>query len=405
MTGNGEQTRTRPPVKPPAPLRVVIAAGGTGGHLSPALAALAALRAQGPVAARWIGGTWGGERDAARRAEVPFIPIATGKLRRYFSWQTPPDLLRVPLGVVQAYRALGGWRPDVVFSTGGYVAVPTVIAAARRGIPTLTHEQTAQIGLANRIASRYADVLALSFPVADAGSTVGKARVIVTGNPVRQEIFGGDAAAGCARFGLTPDLPTIYVTGGARGSTPINERVRDALPDLLPWVQIIHATGPTEANGDYPRMQAVREALPETLRRRYTVVESVREELRDVYALASLVVGRSGAGTVAELAALGKPSLLIPLPGTGGDEATKNARVLADADAATLRPQAEVTGASLAKDVLALVRDPERLARMGAAARAIAPADAAGTLAAAIIALARKEPPGAAGKGGLGCRA
>lgn len=370
-----------------APLRLVIAAGGTGGHISPALATLAALRERGPVQATWIGGTWGIEREAAGRAGVPFIAVSTGKLRRYLSAQTPLDAVRVPLGVVQAWRALGRVQPDVVFSTGGYVAVPTAIAAARRGIPTLTHEQTAQLGLATRIICRFADVLALSFPVVAAGERVGRARVAVTGNPVRPEIFGGDAARGAAHFGLARDVPTLYVTGGARGSTPVNERVRDALPRLLPHVQIIHATGPAEANGDYAKLTATRDALPDVLRRRYVPVETVRDELRDVYALATLVVGRSGAGTVAELAALGKPSLLIPLPGTGGDEATRNARVLADAGAAVLRPQADVTGETLAADVLTLVRDPARLAHMGEAARAVAPTDAASALAGAILAL------------------
>ncbi len=372
-------------------LRLVIAAGGTGGHISPVLATLAPLRARGPVEATWIGGTWGIERGKADEAGVPFVAIQTGKLRRYLSWQTPPDLLRVPLGFAQAWRALARLRPDVVFSTGGYVAVPTALAAARRGIPVLTHEQTAQLGLATRIICRVADVLTLSFPTVPDGTVIGKARVIHTGNPVRPELFDGDAAQGAAHFGLSPDLPTIYVTGGARGSTPINIRLEAALPQLLTHMQIIHATGPVEANDDYAKLRRVRDALPEELRRRYAVVETTGAELRDVYALATLVVGRSGAGTVAELAALGKPSLLIPLPGTGGDEATKNARVLADAGAALLRPQTEVTGDSLAADALALIRDPTKLAAMRAAALALAPTDAASALADAILALANQR--------------
>jgi len=372
-------------------VRLVIAAGGTGGHISPALATLAVLRARGPVVVTWIGGTWGIERAKAREADVPFVAIQTGKLRRYLSWQTPTDLLRVPLGFAQAWRALGRIRPDVVFSTGGYVAVPTALAAAQHGIPVLTHEQTAQLGLATRMICRVADVLTLSFPTVPEGAVIGKACVIHTGNPVRPEVFGGDAARGAAHFGLSPDLPTIYVTGGARGSTPINMRLEAALPTLLPHMQIIHATGPTEANGDYAKLRRVREGLPEELRRRYIVIETTGAELRDVYALAMLVVGRSGAGTVAELAALGKPGLLIPLPGTGGDEATKNARVLTDAGAALLRPQSAVTGDTLAADVLALVHDPAKLAAMRDAALTLAPADAASALADAILTLAKQR--------------
>lgn len=370
------------------PLKLVIASGGTGGHTTPVLAVLAALRARAAVDATWIGGTWGVERDAARGAGVPFHAIQTGKLRRYLSWQTPIDAVRIPIGLAQARRLLKRIAPDVVFSTGGYVAVPTALAAARLGIPVLTHEQTAQLGLATRIIARSADVLALSFPLADAGAFAGRTQVVVTGNPVRGVLFDGDAARGAARFGLARELPTIYATGGARGSSPINERIERALPLLLPTMQIIHATGPTEANEDYPRLMKVRDALPEEWRSRYVVVERLGDELPDVYALASLVIGRSGAGTVAELAALGKPAILVPLPGTGGDEATKNARVLAAVGAAILIPQPEATPELIASHAIALMNDPARRQRMSAAARSVAPGDAAEKIADQLFRLA-----------------
>jgi UDP-N-acetylglucosamine--N-acetylmuramyl-(pentapeptide) pyrophosphoryl-undecaprenol N-acetylglucosamine transferase len=369
-------------------LKLVIASGGTGGHISPVIAVLTTLRERCAVDATWIGGTWGIEREAAARAGVPFIPIQSGKLRRYLSWQTPIDAIRIPFGYMQAYRHLKHIRPAVVFSTGGYAAVPTALAAARLGIPVLTHEQTAQLGLATRIIARSAAVLALSFPLPEASQYDRTARVIVTGNPVRALLFGGDATRGAAHFGLSPELPTIYVTGGARGSSPINERIERALPLLLPSMQIIHATGPTDANGDYPRLQAIRANLSDEWRGRYIVVETVGDELRDVYALAALVIGRSGASTVAELAALGKPSILIPLPGTGGDEATKNARVLADAKAALLLPQSEATPELLASHIIALLNDHARRAQMSAAARSLAPPNAAEKIADALIALA-----------------
>jgi len=351
---------------------------------------LKTLRERCSVDATWIGGTWGIEREAAARAGVPFVAIQSGKLRRYLSWHTPIDAVRIPLGYAQAYQHLRRIRPAVVFSTGSYVAVPTALAAARLGIPVLTHEQTAQLGLATRIIARSADVLALSFPLPEETHVSGKSRVIVTGNPVRASLFGGDAARGAAQFGLSAEMPTIYATGGARGSSPINERIERALPLLLPITQIIHVTGPTDANGDFPRLRAVRDALPAEWRDRYVVVETLSDELRDIYDLAALVVGRSGAGTVAELAALGKPSILIPLPGTGGDEATKNARVLADVGAAILIPQAEATPELLASYILALLNDHPRRARMSEAARSLAPTDAAEKLADALLDLASR---------------
>lgn len=376
------------------PLKLVIASGGTGGHINPVVAVVNRLRERCTVDAIWIGGTWGIEREAAARAGVPFLAIQSGKLRRYFSWQTPVDAVRIPIGYAQAYRHLKHVRPAVVFSTGGYVAVPTALAAARLDIPVLTHEQTAQLGLATRIIARSADVLALSFPLSDATSFRSTTRVIVTGNPVRASLYTGDAARGAAHFGLSPDVPTIYVTGGARGSSPINERIERALPLLLPSMQIIHATGPAEANGDYPRLRAIREHLSDEWRARYVVVETLADELRDVYALAALVVGRSGAGTVTELAALGKPSILIPLPGTGGDEATKNAHILADAQAAILLPQAEATPELIASHVIALLNDHARRARMSDAARALAPTDAADKIADALLDLAGRTESG-----------
>jgi len=378
-------------------LKLVIASGGTGGHTSPVIAVLNTLRERGPVDATWIGGTWGIERDAAKRAGVPFVAIPTGKLRRYFSLQTPIDAVRIPLGYMQASRHLRRLRPAVVFSTGGYVAVPTALAAARLGIPVLTHEQTAQLGLATRMIARSADVLALSFPLPEATRFDGKARVIVTGNPVRASLFGGDPARAVAHFGLSPEMPTIYVTGGARGSSPVNERIERALPLLLPTMQIVHATGPADANGDYPRLHAVRDKLPDEWRARYVLRETLGDELRDVYALAALVVGRSGAGTVAELAALGRPSILIPLPGTGGDEATKNARVLADAGAALLLQQAEATPELLASHILALLNDHARRERMSDAARSLAPTNADEKIADALLDLAGYTPSGGTG--------
>jgi UDP-N-acetylglucosamine--N-acetylmuramyl-(pentapeptide) pyrophosphoryl-undecaprenol N-acetylglucosamine transferase len=171
----------------------------------------------------------------------------------------------------------------------------------------------------------------------------------------------------------------------------VNERIERALPLLLPSMQIIHATGPTEVNGDYPRLMRVRDALPDEWRTRYVVVERLGDELPDVYALASLVVGRSGAGTVAELAALGKPSILIPLPDTGGDEAMKNARVLADAGAAIVIPQSEATPELIASHIIALMNDPARRTRMSDAARTVAPDNAAETIASELLRLAERD--------------
>jgi len=278
----------------------------------------------------------------------------------------------------------------VVFSTGGFVSVPTVVAAGLGRIaPILTHEQTAVLGLATRINLRFADVLAVSY-VRTAAMAEGKAReVIVTGNPVRASLRDGDAARGLARFGFSADLPLLYVTGGVRGASPLNQRLAVLLPRLLEECQILHQTGPAGANDDAAAANRSREGWPEALRDRYRVVEFVGDELPDVYAAASLVLARAGAGTVAELAVLAKPAVLIPLPGAGGDEQTRNARILADADAAVLLPQAEATSRRLIEVLTSLLADPARLSAMGARARGVGRADAAGRLAEAVVRLGR----------------
>jgi UDP-N-acetylglucosamine--N-acetylmuramyl-(pentapeptide) pyrophosphoryl-undecaprenol N-acetylglucosamine transferase len=371
--------------------RLVIAGGGTGGHVLPAIAVIEELRRRDAVGdLLWIGSETGVEGDAARDAGIPFATIPTGKLRRYFSLQTSVDALRVPLGVVQARRRLRQFQPDVVFSSGGFVSVPTVLAA--RGVaPVLTHEQTAILGLANRINARFAAALALSYPETEPVARGRAPRVVISGNPVRAGLRDGDRARGFTRRCFDPNLPLVYVTGGARGASPINQRVEALLPDLLERCQILHQTGPASANDDLTRLSKARERWPDRFQARYQPVAFVRDELADVYAAATLVVGRAGAGTIAELAYVGLPSVLIPLPGAGGDEQTRNAHVLADRGAAVLLPQSQATPDRLRAVLFDLLDHADRLAGMAAAARSVGRDDAASRLADLLLELARPK--------------
>ncbi|MDP9374398.1 MAG: undecaprenyldiphospho-muramoylpentapeptide beta-N-acetylglucosaminyltransferase [Chloroflexota bacterium] len=365
-------------------MRLVIAGGGTGGHVGPALATIEALRARRPdggLHLLWIGTDDGVECRAATERGIPFRAIQAGKLRRYFSLRNAIDAARIPVGVAQALAALRRFRPDVVFSTGGFVSVPTVVAAAALRRPVLIHEQTAQFGLANRINLRFATTVALPYEASRAFLPPTGRRVVVTGNPVRADLLTGDAAEGARLLGLDPARPTLYVTGGARGAHKINRTVAALLPGLLERAQVIHSCGPREANGDFADLTTRAAGWPVDLRSRYAVREFIGAELPHVYALAALVVGRAGAGTVAELAALGKPAILIPLPGTGGDEQTKNARLLADAGGAVLLPEHELAPDHLAATIDRLLAAPGELARMGQAARTQAPTGAAERLA------------------------
>jgi UDP-N-acetylglucosamine--N-acetylmuramyl-(pentapeptide) pyrophosphoryl-undecaprenol N-acetylglucosamine transferase len=372
-------------------LRLAITGGGTGGHVLPALAVVAELRQDGRLADLiWIGSSDGVERSAAEEAGIQFIAIPTGKLRRYFSLRNFTDAARVPLGVLAARRALAAFRPDVVLSTGGFVSVPAVVAA--RGIaPVLAHEQTAILGLANRINARFADVLALSHNQTASLAARLHNRVVVTGNPVRVGLTTGNRSRGLQRLGFESSLPVVYVTGGARGASPLNQRIAALLPGILDHAQIVHQTGPPSANADASGLSQTRESLPQAVRHRYHVVEFLRDELPDVYATADLVVGRAGAGTIAELAYVGLPAILVPLPGARGDEQVLNAQVLGDVGAAVVIAQQDATPKRLQAEILALLDDSARRSRMAKSARTVARPDAASRLAEELFSLARQR--------------
>ena len=388
-------------------LRILVTGGGSGGHVTPALATVEAIEALADRDGTWrpailyIGSQKGIERELACAAGLPFTAIATGKLRRsehilgHLSWRNLIDALRLPWGVLQALVAVARFRPHVVLSTGGFVCVPPVVAAFLLRVPVITHEQTVQMGLANRIASRLADRIALTYESAreDLPEHL-RTKTCITGNPVRPIIFNGNPDTALALTGLANDgaLPTLYVTGGAQGAQHVNRAVAEALPDLLAVCRIIHQCGRQARDGvsEFTRLREARAALPSELQGRYYVVDFVGDEIGHFYAMADVVVSRSGAGTLAELFALGKPAILIPLVPTGGDEQRRNAQHAQQAGAATIIAQADLTGESLCKQVSELFAAEARRNAMADAAKELARPDAARRLAEATIALATK---------------
>jgi UDP-N-acetylglucosamine--N-acetylmuramyl-(pentapeptide) pyrophosphoryl-undecaprenol N-acetylglucosamine transferase len=372
------------------PVRIAIAGGGTGGHVLPALSVIEELERRGvPMELLWIGSKNGVEGSEARARGIPFRAVSTGKFRRYADVKTVTDAVRVPLGVPQAWWILRAFKPDVIFSTGGYVSTPSVVGGTRMA-PVLSHEQTAILGLATRLNARFVDVQALTFETSLAYAK-DTSKTVVTGNPVRASLKEGTREGGLARFGFRSDLPVLFVTGGARGSSPLNERIEAILNDLLAQMQILHQTGARTDNPDFERLTSHQAALPSETRDRYRVVERIREEMADVYAMADLMLARAGAGTVAEIAYLGKTAILIPLPGAGGNEQHRNAEALSSIDGAIVIDQAEASPARLREQILELAGNPERRAEIGRnAARAGRP-DAASRLADQLLELANRR--------------
>lgn len=376
-------------------IRVIVTGGGTGGHTYPALTAIRTLRARLAEAGTepellWVGVAHGLEARIATQEGVPFKAITTGKLRRSPNarelWRNVVDAFRIPLGVLQAILTVLRVKPAVVLSTGGYVSVPIGVAAWLFRRPLVMHEQILTLGLANRILARLATRVLLSHESSVTHLPArARSRAVVTGNPVRPEVLAGDPQRARVGYGLDPRLPLVFVTGGAQGAVQVNNLVTEILTDVLPYCQVLHQCG----EYSFERMTEVAAALPEHLRARYRVVDYIHGELPDVLAAADIVVARSGAGTVAELTALGKACILIPLIPTGGDEQRRTARHLAEAGAARMLAGPDATGARLRDEVLTLLKDPVQRRLLADTARGHGRPDAADSVVREVIDAAR----------------
>ncbi|RKR90656.1 UDP-N-acetylglucosamine-N-acetylmuramylpentapeptide N-acetylglucosamine transferase [Micromonospora pisi] len=372
-------------------IRVVVTGGGTGGHTYPALTTIRTLRSRLAVAGTepellWVGVSHGLEAKIARQEGIPFKAITTGKLRRSPNlnelWRNITDAFRIPFGVLQAIMIVARTRPAVVLSTGGYVCVPIGIAAWLTRRPLVMHEQILTLGLANRILAQIATTVLLSHESSvDHLPKRAQSRAVVTGNPIRPEILAGDRNRALAAFGLDPNLPLLYVTGGAQGAVQVNNLVAEILPDLLSKCQVLHQCG----EYSFDRMRQVADGLPEHLRARYRVVDYVHDEMPDVLAAADIVVARSGAGTVAELTALGKACVFIPLIPTGGDEQRRTARHLAESGAARMLAGPDATPDRLREEIMMLLDHPDYRRQMADTARQHGRPDAAAAVATALI--------------------
>ena len=280
--------------------KIVLTGGGTAGHVTPNIALMPALKEAG-YEITYIGSKKGMEKGLIEATGTKYYGISSGKLRRYFDWKNFSDPFRVMNGFFEAKRILRKIKPDVIFSKGGFVSVPVVLAAKALHIPAVIHESDMTPGLANRIALRGATTVCCNFP-----ETVEKLqgnRAIWTGTPIRQELFSGDANRGLSFCGFDSanDKPVLLIIGGSQGSVFINNAVRGSLDELLKDFRIIHLCG----KGN----------LDESLKNRegYAQYEFISKELPDLFAAADIIISRAGANAIFELLALKKPNILIPL--------------------------------------------------------------------------------------------
>ena len=278
--------------------RIVLTGGGTAGHVTPNIALLPKLRELG-YDIHYIGSYEGIERKLIEDVNVPYYGIASGKLRRYFDPKNFSDPFRVLKGYGEARKILKKLKPDVVFSKGGFVAVPVVLAAKHLHIPVIIHESDMTPGLANKISLSAATKVCCNFPEAMGYIPEGKA--VLTGSPIREELLHGNKLAALNLCGFTANKPVILVIGGSQGSVAVNDAVRGILPELLKKYQVIHLCGKGKLDSTKTDMEG------------YIQFEYVKKELADLFALADVCISRAGANAICELLALRKPNLLIPL--------------------------------------------------------------------------------------------
>lgn len=361
--------------------RILLAGGGSGGSATPVIAVAERLRELRPsVELLLVGTAEGPERALAESAGLPFASVPTGKLRRYWSWRNLTDPVRVLSGLATSARLVRAFRPSAAFGAGGFASVPPLAAAGLAGRPVHIHQQDAEPGLANRLLIPLARSCSVSLPPSFRHFPLD--RTVLTGNPVRPSILRGDPERARTAFGLQSGVPLILVTGGGTGALGLNRLVAGAAPRLAEQAQVVHLTG--RGRGvplDHPP-------------RRYLQLEFVTDAMADLLSAAELVVARAGMGTLSELAALGKPTVLIPMPKS---HQAANAAAFAARAAVLVFEQEHLTPDSLAEALLTLLAAPNRLSELARNIRDAMPSDADRRLARLVLDLADGRCPAAMG--------
>ena len=286
--------------------KIVLTGGGTAGHVTPNIALLPGLKELG-YEIHYIGSYEGIESKLIADFDIPYYGIATGKFRRYLDPKNLTDPFRVIKGYTEARKILKQIQPDIVFSKGGYVSVPVVRAAASLKIPCIIHESDMTPGLANKLCIPVAEKVCCNFP--ETMQYIPEDKAILTGSPIREELSKGNKIAALDLCGFDANTPVIMVIGGSLGAANVNKAVRDALPELLKDFQVVHICGKDKIDNMLLTTKG------------YKQFEYVKAELKDIFAMADVVISRAGANAICELLALKKPNALIPLmAGSRGDQ-------------------------------------------------------------------------------------
>ena len=278
--------------------QIILTGGGTAGHVTPNIALLPSLAAAG-YQVTYIGSYTGIEKQLIEDLGITYYGISSGKLRRYKSWKNLTDPFRVIAGYFQSRKLIRKIKPDIVFSKGGFVSVPVVLAASHKHIPVIIHESDMTPGLANKIAMRGATKICCNFP--ETLKYLPKDKAVLTGSPIRHELLIGNKPAGLKLCGFNTSKPIILVVGGSTGAVKVNNAVRAILPELLKKYQVVHLCGKGKTDASLNGIDG------------YIQFEYISDQMRDLFAISDIVISRAGANAICELLALRKPNILIPL--------------------------------------------------------------------------------------------
>lgn len=373
-------------------LKVAIAAGGTAGHVNPALALAEELRSRGHEV-RFYGESRRLEGTLVPAAGFAFTPIHVTGFDRERPWTiiaALTNLARTEGRLVRDFKRDPSLKPDVVIGFGAYIEMPLVRAAAKLGIPYALHEQNSVAGMANKQAAKEASLIGIAQPsVAEVFEKRGASPSVIkqTGNPVRSSVLEGDRARGRAALGVPEDATLLVTFGGSLGAHHLNERMVSLKHELLsiPGVHVLHSTGADDFEATEQALALTEEEAP-----RYSVRPYI-DDMGDVLAAADLVLSRAGASSIAEIAAIAVPAVLVPYPHATADHQTTNARYLVDAGAAVMCADADIDGDAFKETLLGLLRDGSHRAEMRAHAEGLGQARAAERLADELEAIARSH--------------
>jgi len=371
-------------------MRILISGGGTGGHIYPALAVATQLRDKYSADILYLGSDDGLEADLVPAAGFRMAVVKAGKLRRYISWRTFEGIGRVPVGMAQAVGIVGKFRPHVAFTSGGYVAVPAGLAAKLNSVPLLMHQQDVPPNLSNRLIAPLATQISVAF--ADSVPYFPVRKTLYLGNPVRQEILDVcqiTPQQARNQLGFEPSIPLLLVTGGSQGARYLNQVVVRALPELLKDCQVLQISG----NKLFTETQALSDEVLANVdtvdKQRYRLVPYMSDEMPTALQAAELVICRAGAATLSELAVLGKPSILVPLPpAIGGSPQEINAETFGKKQAAEVIRNADLEPELLVERVKHITTLPAYLLSMVNAVRNFAKPTATLDIAETIVNLA-----------------